>query len=78
MIEISPFFFKTIDGLAAFEGQLVRSRDGHGFLRFDGYSIAGGETEVSPDRQSSISTDVEPEIFSDCLGKRAADIGLLI
>ena len=64
--------------MAAFEGQLVSSRDGHNLLRLDGYPIAGGETKISPYRQSSISTDVEPEIFADCLGKRAANGGLLI
>ena len=47
-------------------------------LRFDGYFIAGGKTKVSSYSQSSIRTDVEPEIFADCLGKRGANGGLLI
>jgi len=64
--------------LTAFDGQLVNSRDGHSLLRLDGYPVAGGETKVSSNRQSSVNTDVELEILSDCLEEVAADIGLFI
>ncbi len=64
--------------MTAFDGQLVNSRDDHSLLRLDDYPVAGGETKVSSNRQSSVNTDVELEILSDCLEEVAADIGLFI